>query len=131
MLIKIRESKGKKDRYVQLSKVVLKELRKYYILYSPNDWLIEGRNNKPYSATSVENIVKQAALRVRINKNVTPHMLRHSFATHHLEMGTDLRYIQEWLGHLSPKTTQIYTHVSEKDFRKFNNPLDELFNKDN
>ena len=59
MLIKIRESKGKKDRYVQLSKVVLKELRKYYILYSPNDWLIEGRNNKPYSATSVENIVKK------------------------------------------------------------------------
>ena len=126
MLIKIRESKGKKDRYVQLSKVVLKELRKYYILYSPNDWLIEGRNNKPYSATSVENIVKQAALRVRINKNVTPHMLRHSFATHHLEMGTDLRYIQEWLGHLSPKTTEIYTHVSRTSILSINSPLEDM-----
>jgi len=87
----------------------------------------EGRNNRPYSATSVEKIVVQAAFRARIKKKVTPHLLRHSFATHHLGMGTDLRYIQEWLGHLSPKTTQIYTHVSEKDFRRFKNPLDDLY----
>lgn len=128
MLIKVRGAKGKKDRYTQLSKNVLLDLRIYYKEYRPKEFIIEGSGGGMYSATSILNIVKDAAKLAGIRKQVTPHMLRHSFATHHLESGTDLRYIQEWLGHSSPKTTQIYTHVSETDFRKFMNPLDELFN---
>lgn len=128
MLIKIVGAKGKKDRYTQLSRNVLVELRAYYREYKPKKYIIEGADGSQYSATSIANVVKEAARLAGIKKRVTPHMLRHSFATHHLESGTDLRYIQEWLGHSSPKTTQIYTHVSETDFRKFNNPLDDLFN---
>ena len=128
MLIKVTGAKGKKDRYTQLSKNVLIDLRIYYKEYRPKEYIIEGSGGGVYSATSILNIVKDAAKLAGIRKRVTPHMLRHSFATHHLESGTDLRYIQEWLGHSSPKTTQIYTHVSETDFRKFMNPLDELYN---
>ncbi len=128
MLIKVAGAKGKKDRYTQLSKNVLIELRNYYKEYRPKVFIIEGPDGGLYSASSIANIVKNAAKLAGIRKRVTPHMLRHSFATHHLESGTDLRYIQEWLGHSSAKTTQIYTHVSETDFRKFNNPLDDLFN---
>lgn len=128
MLIKVAGAKGKKDRYTQLSKNVLLDLRTYYKAYRPKEYIIEGPGGGLYSATSILNIVKDAAKSAGIRKLVRPHMLRHSFATHHLESGTDLRYIQEWLGHSSPKTTQIYTHVSETDFRKFTNPLDELYN---
>ncbi len=82
-------------------------------------------NGGKYSPTSVLKVVKKAANPAGIRKNVTPHTLRHSYATHHLEMGTDLRDIQEWLGHKNIKTTEIYTHVSEKHFK---NPLDEIKN---
>jgi integrase/recombinase XerD len=128
MLMKIRGAKGNKDRYTQLSKNVLFSLQEYYKKCEPNIFIIEGPYESQYSATSISNIVRNSAKQAGIKKRVTPHMLRHSFATHHLESGTDLRYIQEWLGHSSPKTTQIYTHVSETDFRKFSNPLDALFN---
>ena len=97
MLVKIRGSKGKKDRYVQLADGTLKVLRKYYKEHNPLKWLFTGQKGGQYSAESIENVVKQAAQRAGIKKNVFPHMLRHSFATHHLEQGTDLRYIQEWL----------------------------------
>ncbi|MCD6564680.1 MAG: site-specific integrase [Bacteroidales bacterium] len=126
MLVKIRGGKGKKDRYVQLADGTLKELRKYYKEHNPLKWLFTGQKGGQYSAESIENVVKQAAKRARIKKNVYPHILRHSFATHHLEQGTDLRYIQEWLGHASSKTTERYTHVSQTDFRKFRNPLDDI-----
>jgi integrase/recombinase XerD len=129
MLIKIVGAKGKKDRYVQLSKVALETLRDYYFKYKPKVWIIEGPNEHQYSHGSILAVVKMAATKAGIKKRVTPHMLRHSFATHHLEKGTDLRYIQEWLGHSSPKTTQVYTHVSEKNFSNFTNPLDEMFNE--
>lgn len=76
--------------------------------------------------TSVLNIVKAAAQKAGITRRVYPHILRHSFATHHLEQGTDLRYIQIWLGHSSTKTTEIYTHVSQNDFNKFKNPIDDI-----
>jgi integrase/recombinase XerD len=126
MLIKIRYAKGKKDRYVQLARGALVMLRQYLQEYSPVVWLFEGQKGGQYSAESVLNIVKQAGRRAGIKKNVYPHMLRHSYATHHLEQGTDLRYIQEWLGHSSSKTTERYTHVSKADFSRFRNPFDDI-----
>jgi site-specific recombinase XerD len=126
MLIKIRGGKGYKDRYVQLAKSLLNILREYYKKYKPKVYVFEGQNNEQYSSTSISNMIKNAAKKAGIKKRVFPHILRHSFATHHLEQGTDLRYIQEWLGHNSSKTTEIYTHISEKDFKKFNNPIDDF-----
>ena len=129
MLIKIRGAKGKRDRYVQLSPNILPLLRNYYLKEKPLTWIFEGTYGKQYSEMSIYNVVKKAAKNAGIRKRVYPHILRHSFATHHLEQGTDLRYIQEWLGHDSSKTTEIYTHVSKNSFTKFKNPFDDLYNK--
>ncbi len=106
---------------------MLQLLRKYYREYKPKKYLIEGQNGGKYSPTSIANILKKAALKAGIRKNVTPHMLRRSFATHLLEQDTDLRYIQELLGHSSSKTTGIYTHVSKRAIDKINNPIDDFF----
>ncbi len=127
MLIRVKQSKGRKDRYVGLSKHLLKLLRKYFIEYKPQKWLFEGYKQKNYSAESVANIVRKAGKLAGVKRRVTPHMLRHSFATHHLEQGTDLRYIQEFLGHSSSKTTEIYTKVARNDIIRFKNPLDNLY----
>lgn len=127
MLIKIRGAKGKKDRYVQLAKGALSLLEEYYKEYKPKVWLFEGQKGGQYSAESIISLVKQAGRKAGIRKNIYPHILRHSFATHHLEQGTDLRYIQEWLGHSSSKTTERYTHVSRADFSRFRNPFDDIF----
>ena len=129
MLIKVSQSKGNKDRYVGLSSHMLDLLRSYYRKYRPKFYIIEGKKGERYSPESVLKVVKTAAKKAKINRNVTPHMLRHSFATHHLESGTDLRYIQEFLGHNSSKTTEIYTHVANTDFTKFTNPLDKMYKK--
>lgn len=107
MLVHINGAKGRKDRISLLSENVLQYLRQYYKEYHPGKYLFAGQNGGKYSATSVANILKKAALKADIRKNVTPHMLRHSFAAHLLEQGTDLRYIQELLGHESSKTTEI------------------------
>ena len=96
----------------------------------PSRWLFEGNDRKQYSATSIFNVVKNTAKKAGIKKRVYPHILRHSFATHHLEQGTDLRYIQDWLGHASSKTTEVYTHVSKTDFSRFKNPLDDIIGDD-
>jgi len=127
MLIHILGAKGKKDRITLLSENILKLLRQYYKEYHPKKYLFEGQSGGKYSPTSVANILKKASFKAGIRKNVTPHMLRHSFATHLLEQGTDLRYIQELLGHESSKTTEIYTHVSKKAIDKIKNPIDEFF----
>ena len=119
--------KGAKVRYTILSDLLLKDLRKYYLEYRPVIWLFES--NRPgiqYSASSVRKIVKKAAQKAKINRNVTPHMLRHSFATHLLEQGVDIRYIQVLLGHSSTKTTEIYTHVSNLQLNNITNPLDKI-----
>jgi integrase/recombinase XerD len=127
-LIKITDAKGKKDRYTLLSTPLLDQLREYYKKHRPQFWLFEGNSPRSqYSATSIGNILREAAKRAQINKRVTPHMLRHSFATHLLEQGTDLRYIQELLGHESSKTTEIYTHVTNRNIGKIKNPLDDFF----
>lgn len=127
MIIRINGSKGKKDRISLLSDNLLNLLRQYYKEYRPQKYLFEGQNGGKYSPTSVANILKNVAIKAGIRKNVTPHMLRHSFATHLLEQGTDLRYIQELLGHNSSKTTEIYTHVSKKAIDKIKNPIDDFF----
>jgi integrase/recombinase XerD len=115
-----------KDRYVHLADSLLQILRAYYRDYKPKIYIFEGQNSEQYSSTSISNVIKNAAKKAGIKKRVFPHILHHSFATHHLEQGTDLRYIQEWMGHNSSKTTEIYTHISEKDFKKFNNPIDDF-----
>ena len=127
MLIYIHQSKGNKDRYVGLSKYILQLLREYYKECNPKEWLFEGQNGKKYSVESIYKVVKKAGEKANIKRAVAPHMLRHSFATHHLEAGTDLRYIQEMLGHSSSKTTEIYTHVVKTDLNRFRNPLDDIY----
>ncbi len=123
-LIHVRQGKGKKDRYTLLSKAVLKDLRQYYIQEQPKEYLFEGLAGAKYSETSIVMIIKKATKRAGIHKRVTPHTFRHSFATHLLEDGVDLRYIQELLGHSSSQTTERYTRVASKVFNKIKNPLD-------
>lgn len=124
MFIKVRSGKGKKDRLTTLSHSLLADLRKYYKLYKPKTYLFEGPSGTEYSATSVRKIVSRAAIAAGIRKRVTPHMLRHSFATHLLEEGVDLRHIQVLLGHNSTKTTEIYTHVAVNSLKTIKNLLD-------
>ena len=126
-LVIIRQSKGKKDRIVPLSPKILEMLRLYYPAYRPKIWLFEGQNgNEKYSDQSLQSVLKQALVKVHITKPVSLHWLRHSYATHLLESGTDLRYIQELLGHNSSKTTEIYTHVSTKSLQQIKSPFDDL-----
>lgn len=122
--ITIIQAKGKKDRYVMLPKSVLPLLREYFKKNSPKIYLFEGGSNEKYSSRSVQKVVKQAATKAKVQKPATPHILRHSFATHLIENGTDIRYIQELLGHKSVITTQIYTHVTDLTVRKIQSPLD-------
>lgn len=125
MMLKIKNAKGKKDRYSILSKNVLQLLRSYYKIYRPENWLFESPKKDRYSASSIQKILKKAAKNAGIRRNVHIHMLRHSFATHLLEQGTNLRIIQELLGHESIKTTEIYTHISTADFTNITNPFDD------
>ncbi len=126
MIIHIKQAKGKKDRIVPLSPTMLNQLRSYAKAYRPNDYLFTGKAGGKYSGTSLQSILKKALQKAKIIKPVTLHTLRHSYATHLLESGVNLRYIQDVLGHSSPKTTQIYTHVSTEDFSKIISPLEKL-----
>lgn len=126
MLVRIM-GKGKKCRYSLLSEKVLNELRTYYKEYRPKKWLFEGdTSGEQYSASALVKILKEAAERAGIKHRVHVHMLRHSFATHLLEQGTDLRTIQELLGHNDIKTTSIYLHVTSAHKSSIPNPLDTL-----
>jgi len=125
-LIRVKMGKGRKDRYTLLSPKLETLLREYLTQYRPASYVFEGRDGGRYSAKSVQNIFQNAAARAGIQKHASVHTLRHSFATHLLENGTDLRYIQELLGHSSSKTTEIYTHVSRKSIGKIRSPLDNL-----
>ena len=126
MVVVIRMAKGKKDRIVPLSPKILILLRDYYKCYQPKYFLFEGQDGGKYSEKSLENVFKQSLLKARIEKPATMHWLRHSYATHLLESGTDLRYIQDLLGHKSSKTTEIYTHVSTKNIQNIRSPFDDL-----
>lgn len=126
-IVFIKQSKGRKDRIVPLSSKILDMLREYYTLYKPKTWLFEGQNiGEQYSDKSLQSVLKQAVTKANIDKPVSLHWLRHSYATHLLESGTDLRYIQELLGHSSSKTTEIYTHVSTKNIQQIKSPFDDL-----
>lgn len=123
MVVTIKSAKGNKDRISILSPSILKGLQNYYRKYRPKTYLFEGQSENKYSGSSVLNIVVMAAKKAGIQKKVTPHMLRHSFATHLLENGTDIRHIQLLLGHSSTKTTEIYTHVANRSFMEIKDLL--------
>lgn len=125
-VIVIRKGKGFKDRTVMLSDKLITLLRKYYVEYKPATYLFEGQYGDKYSQSSMHKILKEAAKKAGLKESPTLHWLRHSFATHLLEAGTDLRYIQQLLGHSSSKTTEIYTYVSTKHISQIKSPLDDL-----
>lgn len=126
-MVLIRQGKGRKDRVVTLSPKLLELMRDYYRQYRPVTWLFEGQHpGQPYDERSLQQVLKSAVRKAGINKPVTLHWLRHSYATHLLEAGTDLRVIQELLGHSSSKTTEIYTHVSTRLLSQVTSPFDTL-----
>jgi len=125
MIIHIRQAKGNKDRIVPLSVKILEQIRSYYHAYKPRYYLFEGQNGK-YSTRSVQQFLKKSLERAGIKRKATVHTLRHSYATHLLESGTDLRYIQTVLGHKSSKTTEIYTHVTQNRINMIESPLDRM-----
>lgn len=126
MQVFIEKAKGKKDRYANLPESLLPQLRHYFKEYKPKEYLFEGQNGGAYSIRSVQQVFKQAMEKANINKSLGIHSLRHSYATHLLENGTDIRFIQELLGHNDIKTTLIYTNVSDKNLRKIKSPLDDI-----
>ncbi|NLB62910.1 MAG: tyrosine-type recombinase/integrase [Fibrobacter sp.] len=127
MILLIKEAKGKKDRIVPISAKIVEMLRAYYKIYRPKIWLFEGQQaGEKYGERSLQLVLKQATRKAHIKKPVTLHWLRHSYATHLLEKGTSLRYIQELLGHKSSKTTEIYTHVSTRSICQIKSPFDDL-----
>ncbi len=125
-IITIKQAKGKKDRQVPLSKKLLMLLDNYFATYKPHQYVFEGQMGGAYSTRSIQNVFGIACGKAKISKQATVHTLRHSYATHLLEKGTDLRVIQEILGHSSSKTTEIYTHVSTKMIGAIRSPFDDL-----
>lgn len=127
MLLLLRQAKGNKDRVVPLSGKLLTMLREYYKYYHPKVYLFEGKQpGEMYSEGSLQKVLKTALRKAGIQKPVTLHWLRHSYATHLLENGTDIRYIQEILGHKSSKTTELYTHVTDNSIKNIKTPFDDL-----
>jgi len=126
MRVWMRNAKGKKDRITLLSPSLLEQLRAYYKLYRPKEWLFEGVNGKPYSVSSIRQTFNRSRKKAGVNIPATVHTLRHSFATHLLDAGTNLRYIQKLLGHNSSKTTEIYTHVSTTNLINIESPFEKI-----
>ncbi|WP_343488352.1 tyrosine-type recombinase/integrase [Allomuricauda sp. d1] len=126
MMVHIRGAKGKKDRYVPLPVSLLPLLRRYYLEYRPQNYLLEGQYGGQYAKVSVQNVFKTAMRKAGVHKTIGIHGLRHSYATHLLESGADMRFIQELLGHNSIKTTQVYTKVTPRSLSKITSPLDAL-----
>ncbi len=126
-MLLIRQAKGKKDRMVPIPDILIESLRDYYKVERPLEYLFEGEApGTPYAERSLQLVFKQACKKAGIRKPATLHWLRHSYATHLLERGTDIRYIQELLGHNSTKTTMIYTHVSQREIGQIRSPLEDL-----
>lgn len=126
-LLRIDQGKGRKDRYTLFARKAMVLVKEYIEDGKPDYWLFPGANkDRHLSARSVQKVFKRACSKAGIKKDVSVHTLRHSFATHLLENGTDIRYIQELLGHKSTQTTEIYTHVTRKDVRRIVSPLDQM-----
>ncbi len=128
--IRIVNGKGRRDRYVILAESFIPLLLNYYNTYRPKHFFVENLKGTKYSASSVRKFILRSCKAAKINKPVTPHTFRHSFATHLLENGVNLRHIQELLGHSRPETTMIYTHVSQKSLLNITSPLDQLINNE-
>lgn len=126
MTVKIVNAKGKNDRIVMLSEKLLSTLRDYFKEYKPKVYLFEGQKGEKYSSRSIQQIFNNAVKKAGIKKKVTVHTLRHSFASHLLDNGTDIRFIQELLGHKHLSTTQIYTHINPVSVKKIKSPFDSL-----
>jgi len=126
MRVWVRNAKGKKDRITLLSPSLLEQLRAYYKIYKPKEWLFEGVGGKPYSVSSIRQVFNRSKKKAGVNIPATVHTLRHSFATHLLDSGTNLRYIQKLLGHNSSKTTEIYTHVSSTNLINIESPFEKI-----
>lgn len=120
----IKNAKGRKERYTVIAESCFPLLKNYYATYKPVKYLVENPKGGQYSPSTIRVFLKQSCKLAGITKRVTPHTLRHSFATHLLEHGTDLRYIQELLGHSRPETTMVYTHVTRRDLQAIQSPLD-------
>jgi len=126
MEINIRQAKGNRDRIVFLPKNLLKLLREYFLKYKPKEFLFEGQKGGKYSSTSVQKVMKKCLNLAEITKKASVHTLRHSFATHLLEQGTDIRFIQELLGHKNISTTQLYTKISKNSIKKIKSPIENI-----
>ena len=124
--IKVEGGKGRKDRFVVLAASYLPLLQNYLTTFKPARYFIEGPIGKKYSESSIRKFLFKSVQKAGISKKVTPHTLRHSYATHLLENGVGLRHIQELLGHAKPETTMIYTHVAKKDLLDIQSPLDTI-----
>ncbi len=122
----IKNSKGRKDRYVVMAESFLPLFKNYVATYQPAYYFIEGAPSKLYSPSSIRAFLKRSCQQAGITKHITPHTLRHSYATHLIENGVGLRYVQELLGHSKPETTMIYTHVAKKDLLQIKSPLDRV-----
>lgn len=125
-LIHVRQGKGKKDRYTLLSKPLIRKLSEYTSTYKPQTWLFEREAGVPFSESIVSKKLKEIAIEAGITKRVYPHLFRHSFATHLIEQGTDLKIVKELLGHNNIKTTEIYIHIADTYKSKIKSPLDDI-----
>ena len=130
-LIRVRQGKGKKDRYTLLSRPLMKKLAEYNRLYKPKVWLFERRPGEPFTESIVSKRLKAAAQEAGIAKRIYPHLLRHSFATHLLEQGTDIKIVKELMGHNNIKTTERYVHIADTYKSNIKSPLDDLIMEDN
>jgi site-specific recombinase XerD len=128
MRVFISRAKGKKDRYVNLPESILCDLRTYYREHRPKEYLFEGKNEEQYAIRTVQQVFKTAMNRAGIIKSVGIHSLRHSYATHLLQCGTDITLIQKLMGHQDMKTTLAYTHVTDRHTGAVQSPLDRLMN---
>ena len=129
MMVHLRQAKGKKDRYVPLPQSVLELLREYYVAYKPKTYLFEGMTGGQYTIRSAQSVFKKAMNRAGINKKIGIHGLRHSYATHLLESGIDISFIQKLLGHKDIRTTLQYAKISESKLARIKSPLDDIMNK--
>jgi site-specific recombinase XerD len=127
--VHVHQGKGRKDRYTGMAKSLLPLVQNYMNSYQPSSYLFEGLHGKPYSANSVRAFLKRSCKAAGLGKKVTPHTLRHSYATHLIENGVGLRHVQELLGHSKPETTMLYTHIARKDLLEVPNPLDTIVSK--